>query len=343
MTRAILSTLVLAGFVGGCTYPIRRDLGSDPIKTVRVPKLAALNTRLYVAQPRDVRPQLEKSGGSAASLRYFVPAMIVFVWSGAGPIYHDPWYLEGEEPMDALRRGLEASLRKSGLVELVEDRAEADYVLDCELRHLYGVNYAKDFVLVTDGAALVESYSFYPSGQASLGLRLLDATDDKPIEEWRMAEQHMFHPDRRDLRDETSWLVGDTPVERENDRTNEAVRALGRVLLRLPHTLEQVLEGHVALAGQADSETFMIARQLSDYEFIEVAQIDRETGEVLKSRIERRTMPVFTRPGEWVLSPYQPQRLAREDYLELCQTLQERYEIAFCSNLTSAKFLGLRE
>ncbi|MCK6547486.1 hypothetical protein L6R52_16680 [Myxococcota bacterium] len=322
--------------------PIVRRLDSAPIDPS--PNMyPSRECTLFVERPTDGRPEHERLGGAQTRVLVLVP-LIPLMWfqQTEAQTYHVPQNIGGAEWLAGLERGLATTLSSSGICRITATVEEAELVLKTEVEHLFAVAYEQSGWHVSLGGFGLNDLMFYPSGQATMRFSLVRRTGQE-VTSWRLAERTLFDPSSSggSLGQVGSFITPNGDLNRASQIV-ETMRALYR---RLPPTVDRAVAlAHAAprISDELPKQLFIV-RQLEDYDFVEQALIDTATGRVEASAIVPRREPVVSRPGEWVVSPYQPSYLVPAEYRRLVARLGERFDVRFEDNVTAARFFGLRE
>ncbi len=337
--RTLMLTLVLLSSVGCATRPVVRNLGIDPLP-VQHAALPSRECRLALLPLDDRRPQAEREGDAPRTIKVLVPLGLLIVWSTEGIEAADPEHLGGPMLLAEMEAGIRTVVDRSGVCALVADPAQATHTLEVTLEHLYGLNPYRYTLLAGPGASSESSTEFYPSGYASLSFVLRSGA---ATAEFRLSGSRLFDPSAPGS-DSHYSPEGLQAHQVEDNRTQQVVAAMTTVYEKLPPALDRALASLGAEAQPSTGETaFVIVRQLDDLEHVEQATIDYESGHVRHVGVYRRVTPLFSAPGEWVVSPYQPSMLTAAAYRRLIEHLSKRYVITWDENLSAAVFGGLRE
>ena len=337
--RTLTVTLLRASSAACAPSPGVRNLGRDPLP----PPVAALpdrGCRLALMPVEDLRPEAEREGDALSTVTLLLPLLFYIEWSTEGIEAAAPEHLGGPTLVADVEAGLRTVIERSGTCALVADPALATHTLEIELEHLYGLNGYHRAGWATAAASSETSTEFYPSGHAALSFVLRSGDDSA---RFRLSGSRLFDP-AAPGNDADFDPEGVQPHQVENNRTQQVVATLTSVYERLPLALDRALASLGAEARVPLDETaFVIVRQLDDLEHIEQATIDYASGRVRDVAIVRRVAPLFSAPGEWVVSPYQPAMLTAAAYQRLLEHLSQRYAITWGDNLSAAVFGGLRE
>ena len=327
MHLRVLSALLLSAMAGACAHPAIRDLSVSPPQAPRPSRGCVLS----VSAVADERPSIEREGGKQTSLTFLFPLPWVWIQRSAGFRLHSVDTIGGERLLSDLRAGIIASVEASGLCRIAEPGASATHELEVRLQHLYGVGYTRSafkeilFVYVTN-----DIQAFLPAGQLSLQLVLKKGAAQRTI---KLSAQAISDPS----------LDGSPQYADTEDQSSAVVaRAVAEGYAALPTELERALAELDGPRGAPSPKRFRIARLSDDYGFVELADIDAETGVVIEDRVVERRGATYAEPGEWVLALEQPEVLARPDYLALVSALSARWDVRFEGNLTAARFFGPR-
>lgn len=323
------------------TTPIARSLDSSPIDPEPI-TYPSRECSLFVERPTDTRPAHERRGGARTQVLLLIP-LIPLMWSQKteAQTYHVPENLGGTEWLAGLERGLARTLSSSGICRITSTADEAELVLKTQVEHLFAVAYEQSGWHMSIGGFGLDDLMFYPSGQVTMRFSLVRRNGEE-VTSWRLAERTLFDPSS------SGGSVGQvgsfTIPNGDLNRANQIVETMRALYRRLPPTVDRAVAlERTALATDELPKQLFIVRQLEDYGFVEQALIDTATGRVEASAIVPRREPVVSRPGEWVVSPYQPGYLVPDAYRRLVARLAERFDVRFEDNVTAARFLGLRE
>jgi len=93
-----------------------------------------------------------------------------------------------------------------------------------------------------------------------------------------------------------------------------------------------------------EASSFFISRATEDGVFMEVAQVNFETGEIMTDLIQRRWMEPYAPINEWVVDRYYSGvQLTDQQYVSLIARLQKKYDVKFVTDVNVAHFFGVRK
>jgi hypothetical protein len=248
------------------------------------------------------------------------------------------------------------------------------------LRHYFGLAYEKSFGFATYGGGSFVQYGFWPVGQATLELELLDG--DRVLGSTVIDERYLFNPEDPGMSTAHTAVAGATHSIIEARKIVPRA-ALQRVLAEVPLAVDRMLAGvpgaqveqvappepplaltPTAATGDppqaviaepplalpadppagpgADPPSFLVIRLTREYDFQEELRIETATGRIISDRVVRRRFPVFSAPDEWVVAPVGPDGhwLSDEAYRAMLARIEARYALDRTANGTAARFLG---
>ncbi|MCC7385100.1 MAG: hypothetical protein IT384_24855 [Deltaproteobacteria bacterium] len=290
---------------------------------------------------RDARPVEEKEGADDITMRFLLPLFPLWwtQWT-AGVEREDATYLGGGRLVAELWQGLVKTVAASRLCRMSSSEDAPTHRLEVTLQHLYSLFYADHFFSVSLSGGHDERLDFYPAAQAAMQLRLVPLSTEHAAVDFMLSAQVLF-----DEPVEGKGAIdpaGEPHNVKTDRRTWTAVQAVRGVLLDLPAALDAALAEAGANSAPWSHDEVIVVRLLEDYDHLEVAHIELETGLVRSSAIVERTEPVFSAPGEWVVSRYQPQYLPAGEYAALVEILSPTFDVGFEENLSAAYFRGVR-
>lgn len=319
-----------------CQTPLVRNLVAESAPTSPM-VIDGRTCTIALGGVRDVRPIEEVEGDDQVHYRYFV-LVGPMGWVASDELdFHDPENLGDVQVEDAVAEGVKQAL-VGGPCRWAKSES-AEFVLNVDIRHLYGLSATYDRRMLGLLAGDVLLNRFYPAGQATLAFELVDRRGTV-VDSWEMAEGSLFDFDgSQEVRDRQR--TGRSQPLVEDARTGQLINALKHVYERLPARVDQAL-AQASPASPSLTGRFFIVRLLEDYERMEIATIDMRTGVVLDAEIVRRPYPIFSAPNRWVVSPYQPAHLSHAQYDRLIKSLGARFDVRFDRNLSAASFYGLK-
>lgn len=337
-----VSVFVLLTLSGCAASILPRSMGTEPLEK----KPFAYRARpcaLYVEQAIDARTDIEKLGVSQSRYLLLVPLVpLMWLQETEEQIYQDPKSTRGADFAGQVTLGLKKTIEASRVCTVVEDRNIATFVLQPTIERAYAVSYERSSWGVSWGALSADTQSLYPAGQVAISFQLSSMHGSVAAQSWRLTEAALFDPtvEGADVGDVNAYRLPD----RERNRGLQIVEAMRALYARLPSMLDHSVALMTAAtpAKKAMPDQFVIVRHLEDYDFVEKAIVDVKTGLVRAAGIVPRREPIVGRPGEWVLSPYQPSYLPPAVYRELVALLATKFEVRFEDNLTAARFRGIK-
>lgn len=325
--------------VMGCIDPVTRSVrsaGQPQVKKFEAPAPYYVEVGPLV----DRRPLYETEEYDQSNFRYFVPAVIWWQWSTAGPVFADP-KLYDMDLLPSLRGLMTDVLNRSSLGS---PNASAKYILKPELMHFYGVGYTKGMAIATSGAAVVTKFEFYPAGYVSMKLTLYDAATKKPVAIRYLSDAFLFNPADPSLTTVHS-AQGGMGLNVVNNKSQIAMLACRDLMAHLPDMVSSMMaDAGPGREQAAEPKFFMLVRLTDEYDFQEELVVEIETGRIARNTVERRTTPVYSRPGEWVVAPVAEDGhyMSSAEYDTFVKGLQGKYDIQFQDNLSAARYLGPR-
>ncbi len=324
----MLGVLPLAAACAHSRSPIDLVAASAHERVFAAPR----SCQLSVAKVVDARPVHERDPDERrqTAFQFMVPIGIWNEWAHAGPVYGDSaWYAEGGLLPD-LATTLSRTLDASGLC----DGSGIQMSLVVTLRHFYGVSYHEEHNAIAAGAALLITQDFHPSAQVAMTLEVQDA-EGRTLTATDISESYLHNPDDLDTGDGESVA----PLE------GAALVAAHRLMSRVPYAVDRILADVDGLATTgAPGSTFVVTRLTPEYDFVEEMAIDRDSGRIIRNQVVPRTLPVFSRPGEWVVAPLGADGhwMSASTYRRFVEDLDRDYRVAFGDNLSMATFRGKR-
>lgn len=335
---AVCCALLMFGTVFmGCIEPITRSVrsGAQPqVKKLQSPSPYSVQVGPIV----DRRPIYETEDFDQSGFRYFVPALIWWQWSTAGPIFANPKHYD-LDLLSSLRGLMSDVINRSSLGS---PNASVKYILKPELLHFYGVGYTKGMFIATMGAAAMNKFQFYPAGYVSLKLTLLDASTKKPVAIRYLSDTFLFNPVEPTLGTGHS-AQGGMGMAIINNKSQVAILALKNAMQQLPETIGSMLADVGPGRGESAEPThFMLVRLTDEYDFQEELVVEIASGRIVRNTLEKRTSPIASRPGEWIVSPIAADGhyMSAAEYVTFIEGLKTNYNIEFQGNLSAARYLG---
>jgi len=281
---------------------------------------------LQVAQFTDGRPEWQKTGHPpkyGEGFKSFLPLVLVFTWSRAGSICTDSaCFVEQDNLAPAVTESVKEAVESSRICKLASG-SNADLLLEGEIVHMYAAMFKKSSGMFSPfGAAMTTDYAFLPYGLAEIHLRLYDVRGGNKILVWDEYVRGFYNPDAADK----FLSTGKTPP------VTVAVAAFTDFCQKLPYELQPVLariENAQPEPDEPSARIFYIAK-LSKYgDYLEMASIERDSGKIASDKVITRVVPAFSKPGEWVLDPYQntAARLSPSKYEALAEDLKQSYDL----------------
>jgi hypothetical protein len=335
---ALCIALVIVGTAFmGCIEPITRSVRSGAMPQVK--KLEAPSPySVQVGPVVDRRPVYETEDFDQSGFRYFVPALIWWQWSTAGPVFANPEHYD-LDLLTSLRGLMSDVINRSSLGS---PNASVKYILKPELLHFYGVGYTKGMFIATMGAAAMNKYQFYPAGYVSLKLTLYEASTKKPVAIRYLSDSFLFNPAEPTLGTGHS-AQGGMGMAITNNKSQVAILALKNAMQQLPETIGSMLADVGPGRGESAEPThFMLVRLTDEYDFQEELVIEIATGRIARNTVEKRTAPIVSCPGEWIVSPIAADGhyMSAAEYVAFVEVLKQKYNIEFKGNLSAAQYLG---
>jgi hypothetical protein len=322
----------------GCTAPVMRTITLDSIGDIPRPYLQSRPCNIEVDPVIDSRPVEETEKTNQIKFQYFIPAVIWWQWSLAGPSYADPKSYDSSL-IPNLRGLIDNVLKKNNLCD---PGASRQFVLIPELQHYYGVSYEKSMAFASTGGAFFKDFIFFPTGYVSLKLTLKDKQTGTIVGTRLLSETFLFNPA------DTALSLSETAIEqrnyRQNNKSRSATVALRKVMTRLPGILDEMLTEAGIGGMKLSSQTFTVWRLTREYDFIEKMVLETGNGRIVSDELVFRRWPIISKPDEWIVAPIDDNGhwLSIDEYASLITKLQDRYTIEFGSNLSAALFKGLR-
>lgn len=333
---------------GSTTTIIRNNIRQEALPVMPYYHTAPRNCQIEIGGIEDRRPIEEVSHINNGRLQYYIPHIFVFPFyfigqfclarAGAGPLYGNPEYYDSSLVQN-LPLLMNDVLNKSGMYR----KEGKKYLLKPELLHYYGVSYYTFSWMMALGG---NKSTFFPTGFVSLKLTLYDKETSKVIGVRYLSEAFLFNPADSMLSIAHTAEHGTGYDIAECNMSGVAIIALKRAMRKFPAIIDQILsnENEATVPTASTPKTFTVIRLTREYDFQEEMNIEYETGKILRDSIVDRSLPVFSRPDEWVVSPVTEDGywMSDEKYTGFINMLKQKYDVDFADNLSVAVFSGMR-
>lgn len=334
----LLSFIIM--IAAGCVKPYKGNIlqGAMPGDLNKYVTQRACS--IQVDAVADNRPVMETKNFDQTKFQHFVPLLIWNQWAMAGPVYGNAeYYDERDDLPSTLKLLMENVINDSRLCSNSEKR----YMLKPELLHYYGVYYSKELAVATMGASVIVNFDFFPTGFVGLKLTLIDEESSKVIGTRYLSNSFLFNNNERSLSAEHNAYGTEYT---HSNKVNVPIIALKNMMRELPYMLDKMIAESQNGQGFDVSQikTFTIVRLTKEYDFQEEAVVEFDTGRIVRNTVTRRTTPIISRPGEWVVLPVNNGHwLGSEEYSAMIEHLKHKYVVDFSDNLSAANFYGALE
>ncbi|MCC6747729.1 MAG: hypothetical protein IT371_08740 [Deltaproteobacteria bacterium] len=329
MFRTAAALLVLG--LAACTQPYSMLIAAPA--PLRLPSVGRPPS-LYVRPPVDLRPQLERDG-DRPRVKYFVFLGLTFVSASRGTHLTGPGHFL-PTLLPELHQSLLLHLRSTGLFAEVSP-ARGELSLETELLHLVAAQYQDEEGMATlGGGSFVDTRNFLPHGTATLRLRLRRGS--RLLAERVVRGTFLGGPEVR------IWNLGQ--VARQ-----ALAQALAQARLQVASwVLEQAYAGTDGARMRAHygeehekGHTFFAHLVKRDRTGVVFTELHCPSGRVVRSQ-EVTGIPLVGSPGEWIVSPYDPQgvRYPVVVYDGLTQHLAEHFVLHRLDQLAAFHYLGAK-
>lgn len=333
--RGAWAIALAAVFLVGCLPLPHPTLQDGKIDEVLLGRRAI---RLAGVEVTDARPA-EELLPLSAKVRYVVPLVLWNQWASEGHLRPDAALytkdLGGD--MTAL---VNRAFAGSGLFA-PEGKGEALHI-KLRINHLYGVTHlASTNYLSVFGSLRTRTFGAY--GYAEAHIEVADAAG-RVIGTREVVGT--FDPNLRDLA--APGLGGMVAVAALRGRpllVRAAAEAAGNLASNVVRAVDLIVADYrrpTPLAVEA-MKTFFIARAVPEGPFIEVAEVDIDTGKIVSDAVVPRWMEPYSAINEWVVDPYHGGhvRLTQDEYDALVRRLKVTYDVRYVTDVRAAHFFGV--
>lgn len=326
----ILITFLFLGV--GCRGPVQRNLLESPLEKIRTAPRDVVFNQINVVDTRTEQDKISLK----PEMRYFIPGLIFFAWASEGHVRPDSTLYSLDVPTE-MQGLVKRALTETGIEGTGASPNAMQVNLDVEITQLYSITHSSSTTFAGSGAASSSTKTFAPYGYAAAKITL-KALDGTVI--LRRSLIGVFSPKLAEFR----GLDFNPTGVMTNKLTMAAVFASGDLASNIARALEPVLTNLIQprTAPVSENRAFYISRATNDGQFVEIACIDKASGQVLSSTINQRWMEPYVAVDEWVLDPYQggDARLTQEEYNELVAHLQGGFDVRFVTDVRTAHFFG---
>jgi hypothetical protein len=334
-TASATAAVALAAiFLGGCLELPRPTLQDGPIDEII---LGRRPIHLAAVEVTDARPADELLPLSP-QVRYVVPLV---VWN--------QWATEGHERPDAatytedLRADMTALVKRAFAGSALFPAPASGAALRVKLRinHLYGVTHRTSTSYYPLVYASFSKRTFGTYGYAQAHLEVVDGAGRV------LGTREVVGTFDPNLRDIVSPGTGGVETMRGRPLlARAAAMAAGNLASNVVRAVDLIVASHARPAPLAVDamKTFFLARAVTEGPFLEVAEVDFETGKVVSDVVVPRWMEPYSAINEWVVDPYHggQERLTQDEYDALVRRLQTTYDVRYVTDARSAHFFGVK-
>jgi len=329
----LLCYFALLGCTSSIDGNIYNDIMPNNIKVFDKP----LNCQIEVDPIIDKRPLYETEELEHYKYRKIIPLLLFNYWDSAGPIFVNIENYDKDMKRN-LQKLLTNTLQKSNICS---ENSDNKYLLKPELIHFYSVSYYKYSTFLTV-AAVDTTYSFFPTGFICLKLTLINKNTSEVISEKYLSNAFLFNP-----LDETLSINQNAHGLKHSyeNKIGVSIISLTRTMKMLPTIVDEMLSKESLLTETNKKNTlFTLVRLTKEYDFQEEIVVDYKTGQIISNEIVLRNIPIISKPNECVVAPYLHSEhwLSFDEYRKLITKLQDKYDIRFNENITSANFYGVK-
>jgi len=337
-SRPIVIVLILSlgVFFASCVSYQGEIEMAQPEKEVWGNNMSHRNYGIRITEVQDKRPVKWKDENMYRT-KGFVPLIFWYYTWGSGPTFTNPKNTDTKYPKN-FKHLISKTLKDSNLFS----PSGPYYDVSVEVLHFYGTSYQKrDFLFATfyGGSSDV---SFWPAGYISMKLTVVNPKTKEVVSKKVISNTYLLNPKDKNM---STLCNAYGPVHMEKNVVHVAMTSMRRLLRRLPYEIERMIETEdkTVQVNVEKPKTFYISRLTKEYDFHECLTVEYETGNVVTGKIEKRKLPIVSKPQEWIVLPFlEGHYLNRKEYELLLNTINKKYKLSREENATCAVFHGVR-
>lgn len=311
--------------------------------------------RLKVEEVVDRRPEVQIKGCQSWDRGIFSPGKVNLLGQEATG-YQINIKIPPVSFLSQIRQEVMSQVFGTGYFSSRSPSGEADFRMELELLDYYGTSFLQskserdaDGGSLDGSGATVRRRQFLPYGFASMRISFYESRRGRLV--WQKILNGVYQPNREDVRElQYRDGFGNTQYEWSSFSTslsNSALRALKNLIKKIPLALQPVMNQFYEkeLAKRTlSTKIFTICRLSRKGDFLERVIIDLPSGKVFETRFDNPSLR-FSRPGEWVLDPYQGRNflLSQSQYETLAAKLNRLgYQLIRLSDVYIYHFMGMK-